>query len=248
MINLVSKQIKNFVRNNRLVYVYFTLVNRIIKSFTYDRELFLSHLNKQNVFNEIYHNNYWGSGESKSGGGSTLEGTKIIRQELPNIILKYDIKSILDIPCGDFNWIKHVDFKCNYIGADLVSELVDYNNRNYQNEYRRFEVLDSTVSVLPRVDLIFCKDLLQHLSYASVLNALHNFKKSGSKYLLVTSYPYTIRNYDIHDGDFRCLNLFIYPFNLKNPLDKIHEYTRYHIEGVEVDKTMYLIDLHNATI
>ena len=248
MMNLVFFDIKNFIRNNRFIYVLVTFINRIVKSFTHNKELFLTHLNEQNVFNEIYHNNYWGSGESKSGGGSTLDGTRIIREELPNVILKYDIKTILDIPCGDFNWMKRVDLKCNYIGADLVSELVDSNNRNYENEYRRFEVLDSTMSALPCVDLIFCKDLLQHLSYVSVLNALRNFKKSGSKYLLVTSYPYTIRNYDIHDGDFRCLNLFIYPFNLKNPLLKIHEFTRYHIKGVEVDKTMYLIDLHNATI
>jgi hypothetical protein len=77
--SIVFFKIRNFIRNNRLIYVFFTFVNRIFKSFTYDKELFLTHLNEQNVFNEIYHHNYWGSDESKSGGGSTLEGTRIIR-------------------------------------------------------------------------------------------------------------------------------------------------------------------------
>ncbi|MDR3128872.1 MAG: class I SAM-dependent methyltransferase, partial [Tannerellaceae bacterium] len=94
---------------------------------------------------------------------------------------------------------------------------------------------------LPKVDLIFCKDCLQHLSYKNVQAALDNFKKSGSKYLLVTSYPKTLKNYDIYDGDYHPLNLFRKPFHMTRPLLKIREKSK--VPGVEKDKTMYLFPL-----
>ncbi|MDR3129227.1 MAG: class I SAM-dependent methyltransferase, partial [Tannerellaceae bacterium] len=94
---------------------------------------------------------------------------------------------------------------------------------------------------LPKVDLIFCKDCLQHLSYKNVQAALDNFKKSGSKYLLVSSYPKTLRNHDIYDGDFRSLNLFKKPFHMTRPLLKIREKSK--VPGVGSDKVMYLFSL-----
>jgi hypothetical protein len=54
-------------------------------------------------FKKIFANNEWGGSESRSGTGSSLDITKRLRMELPFLFLKYDIKSILDIPCGDFN-------------------------------------------------------------------------------------------------------------------------------------------------
>jgi hypothetical protein len=71
--------------------------------------------------------------------------------------------------------------------------------------------------------MIFCKDCLQHLSYENVFKALETFKKSESKYLLTTSYPLTLINWDICDGDSRPLNLRKPPFNLPFPIIKIHE-------------------------
>ena len=45
-----------------------------------------------------------------------LEQTLVILDELPKIIRKYKISSILDLPCGDFYWMKEFDFKeINYI-------------------------------------------------------------------------------------------------------------------------------------
>ena len=56
-----------------------------------------------------------------------MEQTQNILEELPNVIKKYNIKSILDIPCGDFFWMKEHNFKdVNYIGADIVR----FNKKN----------------------------------------------------------------------------------------------------------------------
>src|SRR3989337_577739 len=77
----------------------------------------------EQIFKEIYKSHQW-SGISKSGPGSDLTQTKVIREELPKIIKKLKIASLLDIPCGDFFWLKEVDLGfVNYIGADIVDDV-----------------------------------------------------------------------------------------------------------------------------
>ena len=165
---------------------------RYILSFVHDKERYK--LKKsENVFVEIYTSNFWNSSESKSGTGSTLKATQAIQDSLPTLFAKYAITSMLDVPCGDFNWMKLVD-KSNlskYYGGDIVLEEVQKNNELYSSESITFLHLDITTDDLPKVDLIFCRDCLQHLSEKKVIKALNNFKKSDAKYLLVTNYPKT---------------------------------------------------------
>ena len=78
-------------------------------------------MNLVETFTEIFDKNLWASPESVSGGGSEMQNTEAIRRELPYLIQKFGIKSILDIPCGDWNWMKSVDLcGASYIGADIV--------------------------------------------------------------------------------------------------------------------------------
>jgi hypothetical protein len=197
------------------------------------------------VFTDIYNSNHWGSKESKSGPGSTLEATVVIRERLPAIIEKYAIKSMLDAPCGDYNWMKTVEKTCNYIGGDIVVDIIENNQKLYASEKVSFKLIDITKDILPMVDLIFCRDCLQHLSYANVCKALCNFKNSGSKYLLVTSYPKTWINHDIEDGGCRLLNLRKVPFGLPKPLLKIKES---YNSGNVIDKAMYLYKLNDLMV
>jgi hypothetical protein len=195
----------------------------IWKNIFYNKNMFL-YKNDANVFTTIYKNNIWGSTESYSGGGSHINTTKTIQEMLPILWEQYNVKTFLDVPCGDFNWMKEIK-KDNivYIGGDIVNELIEQNNQKYKMENISFKVIDITQDVLPTVDMIFCKDCLQHLSYENVFKALRNFKASRSIYLLTTSYPLTLSNWDIFNGDYRPLNLRIKPFNLPAPIVKIHE-------------------------
>jgi 2-polyprenyl-3-methyl-5-hydroxy-6-metoxy-1,4-benzoquinol methylase len=191
-----------------------------------------------NIFEGIYKSNLWGSRESRSGGGSQINTTVKIRKSLPEIWKTYDIKTFLDVPCGDYNWMKEVDkHDIEYTGGDIVEEMIEENNGKYSSENVSFKKIDITRDTLPKVDMIFCKDCLQHLSYENVCKSLKNFVNSGSKYLFTTSYPLTLKNWDIHDGDYRPLNLLKSPFNLPEPLYKIQERPQ---SGVELDKNMYL--------
>jgi SAM-dependent methyltransferase len=193
------------------------------------------------TFTEIYEKNLWSSPESVSGGGSEMQNTEVIRRELPVLIQKFGITSILDIPCGDWNWMKDVDLcGASYIGADIVEPLIGLNKANYTGI--DFRVLDITKDELPKVDLIFTRDCLGHLSNDNVLKAIRNCQESGAKYLLATSFTKFNHNNDITDGGWKCINLMIDPFFL-NPIYLINEdckegYPHYN------DKCMILIQLN----
>ena len=89
-----------------------------------------------NIFYQKYTQNSWKSKESVSGTGSELEITKVIREGLKTLLSKYNIKSMLDAPCGDFNWMKVLlpKIKVKYTGAEIVQDLIDSHNKNYKND------------------------------------------------------------------------------------------------------------------
>ncbi len=66
-----------------------------------------------------------------SGIGSDNSQTETVVNELPKIFEKYIIESMLDIPCGDFNWMRKVNLNgINYVGADIVADLVVANQKS----------------------------------------------------------------------------------------------------------------------
>ncbi|MFC1842075.1 class I SAM-dependent methyltransferase [Candidatus Dependentiae bacterium] len=181
----------------------------------------------EQIFTHIYQNHLWSGGgkETVSGGGSTLNSTSFIRKIIPVILKKYNIKSMLDIPCGDFNWMKTIDFSnITYIGADIVLPLIKNNNKKYGNENRTFLHLDVTKDLLPVCDIILCRDLFLHIPFRDIIKAITNFKQSGAKYLLVDTYFAIKENKDKEaDNGWRPLNLKIEPFNLPEPIETIKE-------------------------
>src|SRR5580765_5333146 len=75
----------------------------------------------ESIFSGIYLNNSWSNPESVSGRGSTLAHTEMIRKTLPDLLAHLHARSLLDAPCGDFNWMQYVDLGgIQYTGADVV--------------------------------------------------------------------------------------------------------------------------------
>lgn len=172
------------------------------------------------IFTKIYKTNYWRSKESFSGPGAELRQTVVIRKELPILFKDFNIKTMLDIPCGDFNWMKEVDFTLltQYIGADIVSELICLNITKYGNDKRKFIELDITKDNLPVSDLIFCRDCFVHLSFDDIFRSINNIKCSKSKFLLTTIFNRESKNINTHNVKWRPINLEIPPFNLCRPI------------------------------
>lgn len=175
-------------------------------------------------FRHIYETNHWDESESVSGPGSTLEETEPIRRELPALFAELGASSLLDLPCGDFHWMQHTDLSgVQYIGGDLVSELIERNRAKYASDGVEFQKIDLVNDTLPAVDVILCRDCLVHLSFDDALAALANIARSGAKWLLTTSFPGVTRNDDIVTGQWRPINLTLPPFNLPKPKQVIAE-------------------------
>jgi hypothetical protein len=176
------------------------------------------------AFTPFYTENRWGESESVSGPGSTLTRTSKLRRELPLLLQEIGARTLLDAPCGDFNWMKDTELGVEeYIGVDVIPELVERNQRLYGNERRRFVLGDLTRNTLPQVDVILCRDCLIHFSYKHIAAAIRNFKRSGSTYLLTNTYPLWTRNEDVRTGEFRHINLELSPFSFPPPIKEIEE-------------------------
>ena len=176
------------------------------------------------LFDRVYAEHRWRSADSKSGPGSSVEQTAVIRDRLPKLIAELSINSVLDIPCGDLHWMQHVDLGSpHYIGADIVESMIAANRQRFASPTREFRVLDITADTLPRVDLIFCRDCLVHLSNRLIRKALGRIVGSRSNYLLTTTFPERTKNYNIPTGKWRPLNLCAAPFDLPPPVLVIQE-------------------------
>ncbi len=194
------------------------------------------------VFERIYQKNMWGDPESLSGAGSNLKQTAEISRRIPSLLKKYNIRSFLDLPCGDFNWMRHVDLSgINYTGGDIVKDLIKNNQQKYSKNTINFSVIDIMHDKLPDVDIIMCRDCFIHFSTKNILEALENIKRSKVRFLLTTSFLNTTVNTDILTGQWRGLNLLADPFNF-SALEIINEKCTEN-DGLYSDKSLILIDV-----
>jgi hypothetical protein len=169
---------------------------------------------------------------SVSGHGSTEQSTRVFREELERFLLDVEARTLLDAPCGDFNWMKLVKMPkvCEYIGGEVVRKLVDELNAKYpvsqatkQGPNRRFLLLDITKDPLPTANIWLCKDCLQHLSIADIHSVLRNARMSSIDYYLFSNHTGVASNTDIKTGQFRPVDLTLEPFNLPPPFARLRD-------------------------
>jgi len=178
-------------------------------------------------FARMYETNLWDGAESRSGDGSSLASTAGVRAGLPNLLRRLAVRRLLDVPCGDFHWMAHVDLAgagvVAYLGGDVVDAIVQANTARYGNAGRSFVRVDLTSGPLPMVagqpaDAVLCRDCLVHLSFANIARAMRVVRDSGARYLIATTFLEQAANIDIVDGNWRPLNLERAPFDLPSPV------------------------------
>lgn len=132
------------------------------------------------IFTDYARANKWGDKDSRSGKGSNLEATVEVRRLLPALLRELGARSMLDVPCGDFFWMAHVDLAgIDYLGGDIVPDLIDANRRTHARPGVDFQVVDLIRGSVPKADVIFVRDCLVHLSHEHVRAALGNIARSA---------------------------------------------------------------------
>ncbi|MSP49629.1 MAG: class I SAM-dependent methyltransferase [Alphaproteobacteria bacterium] len=150
----------------------------------------------RSIFSGIYRGNVWGDRQSASAPGSNLRQTEILLRELPALLAGLGVKTLVDAPCGDMNWMRRLDYA--FICADIAWD------------------------PLPKADALLCRDALVHLPHAMIRAFVANLKRSGIPLLLTTTFPEKV-NKDIEIGQWRALNLEDPPLDWPPPLHVIRE-------------------------
>mgnify|MGYP001159461346 CR=1 FL=1 len=204
---------------------------------------------KKKIFTSIYKSNHWvQNGDllpeefvSVSGHGSNVNTKQHLNlmNNFNEIIKKYKINSILDMPCGDFLWIRKIieNENIEYLGIDIVEELINKNKENYKKTNINFQAIDIIdFQTNTKFDLVLIRDLFIHIKNSDIVKILNNLKSMNIKYVILNSYN-NEENKDVTIGQHRKINLLKEPFNLSEPIHFFNDY--------EDDKFCYLYDLNN---
>jgi len=172
-------------------------------------------------FKTVYSENLWKNQESISGDGSTLNCSLEYLKFIEKFIVDNRIKKILDIGCGDFNLMRHLNLSyIEYVGIDMIKDLIDINNKKYGNHnINFFNVKIHEFDYADKYDLILCKDVLQHWSNQSVIN-FHRSLKNYNYCILVNDYinhDYTNKNYNVNilDSEYTVVDLMEDSYNFR---------------------------------
>lgn len=170
------------------------------------------------IFHTIHQTNYWDNQGTVSGPGSDVDQTRTISSVLPDLFARLSIRSLLDAPCGDLAWIQGIlPDDLEYTGMDIVPEIIASNKVQFTGRPFSFILGDLTEDPLPRADLILCRDCLVHFSETNIRKALTNFTRSGSTWLLMTSFTGPRPYQELPDGGWRALNFQLPPIALPEP-------------------------------
>lgn len=224
VIILVNSVYKNYPKQNSI-----TSTNvRIPLNYFLQKSISNSYIyGCKSSFSTIYSLNLWNNNEAnipRSGPGSSLDNTTDTIFFINNIINKYDVKSVVDLGCGDLTWMNRtLAFKKDYIGIDISEEIIESNRKNYPD--KTFMVKSIIMDEIPKADLFIIRDVIFHLSNKEIID-LFNIIKNKYKYLLITNNHNIIVNNDEFDiYHFSKRNLYIEPFNKDKCfiLEKIQE-------------------------
>lgn len=166
-----------------------------------------------------------GARESISGPGSSLSSSAATRKLLSICLNDIGVASILDLGCGDWNWMRELRLvnaagaPVSYQGWEADETLVGELNAAYGTPTCLFSCSDIVTEDYPDVDLIIARDILFHLPIELSERVLAKVRDSA-RFLLSTSFLGVPQNSNIQQYNhivnwgFYKINLNVHPFNL----------------------------------
>ena len=185
----------------------------------------------EQIFTKIYNDCVWGNNNETNYCGSSGSGSEInynINEYVPFLklyILNNNIKSIVDLGCGDFKCgeLIYNDLDVKYTGYDAYKNVVEHNKKRFEsNSKYNFINLDiySEINKINEGELCILKDVLQHWSTYNINTFLEQLISSKKfKYILICNCCFQENsNIDIDDGGFRYLSCDFLPLKKFNPV------------------------------
>ena len=150
-------------------------------------------LSNSDVFEKIYEEKRWGSSDNLNRKFSSGDGTrdkeivsKYIVAVKEFLSEKTDVKTGLDLGCGDFSvGISFCNLFEEYKAMDVAKNIIEENKKIYLGTNVIFSTLDLTYGTIPFTDVIFVRQVLQHLSNTEIKKFVKNIE-GKYRYLIVT--------------------------------------------------------------
>jgi hypothetical protein len=163
------------------------------------------------IFQAVYSQRMWGfsdePGEFSSGEGSRIAQTveayvESVSQYIGS--LPY-VPDAVDLGCGDFRIGSLLRPLCNrYIACDIVPGLIVRNRERYKSLDVDFQVVNMlSDDELPPGDIVFVRQVLQHLSNRDIARALERIRAAYPRLILTEHLPLKpdfVPNIDIKTG------------------------------------------------
>ena len=143
-----------------------------------------------NKFSNIYKKNIWGS----SGTGSKFSpDNKWFLRQLAEHIEKYDLKTIADVGCGDWNIMSHYELAEmeTYTGFDCVDFLINDLNLKNIDKNINFICQDISKDIPSGYDIVILKDVIQHWTDEDILTFFPKLLENNKYIYCINGYKFT---------------------------------------------------------
>jgi SAM-dependent methyltransferase len=152
-------------------------------------------LSTQQAFSKAYEKGEWGLSSDPSQrffsglGTHDSETSKTYLDAVKSFLSTFTEKpDVVDLGCGDFYIGSNIRPYCGrYTACDIVPALIEFNKDRFKSMDVDFRVLDLTEDELPDGDVVFIRQVLQHLSNEQIKKALPRIS-SKYKYLVLTEH------------------------------------------------------------
>lgn len=155
---------------------------------------------------------------------SSIQGTEYLRNQLPALFRRHNIKTLFDAGANDCAWqYPTMRNMIEYSAGDHNITMV----RLAKQQFPDLNIVhhDVTVDLFPRVDVVFLRDVAIHLNNHNKQLMLKNWLSSNVPWILMTHIDNLTENKDfIHSPaafPFAEINWKITPWNFPEPTDYV---------------------------
>ena len=123
-----------------------------------------------------------------SGAGSYGRLAKYKADFLNEFVKQHNIKSVLELGCGDGNQLSLFQFP-SYVGIDISDEIVEKNKETYQDDpTRNFYTYSEFENINETFDLVLSLDVVYHLSNDQVyFDYIQTLFERSKRYVIIYS-------------------------------------------------------------